>query len=450
MPQFPYFKVLHQSSKSSARVCKISTPHGDIVTPCWVGVGSLGSLKYVDNAILNQISMDLMFVNTYHMLVHPGPSFIEKLGGLHKFIGRTKPIITDSGGFQIYSLMGHKFTEENKELKGNRPHLPKLVISVNEEGVKFRSYRDGRVIHLTPETTIQAQYQMGSDIIIPLDELVPNNISIQKLKKSLEKTLRWEKRSLDEFHSLCNHHDYDEDKNHHNYDNDNKDNPQKLIYGVIHGGTDMELRRYCINQICSMPFDGYAIGGSLGKDRHDLIQLLQQVMIELPKDKPNHLLGIGDPFSILDCIRMGVDTFDSSYITRMSRHGKLFRNFSLTQYLEKGTFCEIFHIQKWFENTYAEDSTSSSNENGGAAMAVSAISSVMMLQKKVDDIMALANEPIDKNCPCHTCKNFTIGFLYHLLKMHDATFFTLATIHNVQFYGDSLKKIQVAILRDEI
>lgn len=374
------------------------------------------------------------------------------ISGLHKFIGRTKPIITDSGGFQIYSLMGHKFTEENKELKGNRPHLPKLVISINEEGVKFRSYRDGKVIHLTPETTIQAQCQIGSDIVIPLDELVPNNIPIQKLKKSLDKTLRWEKRSLDEFQSLCKHQTHEEDSNYNNNNNNsanNNESPQKLIYGVIHGGTDMELRRYCINQISSMPFDGYAIGGSLGKDRHDLIQVLRQVMFELPKDKPNHLLGIGDPFSILDCIRTGVDTFDSSYVTRMSRHGKLFRNFSLHQYLEKGTFCEIFHIQKLFESSNTRDPTSFSNENG-AAMNISAISKIMMLQKKVDDVMALANEPIDKRCPCHTCKNFTMGFLYHLLKMHDATFFTLATIHNVQFYGDSLKKIQDAILRDEI
>ncbi len=261
------FELLHVSERSRARVGRIHTPHGVIDTPGFVGVGTNGTLKGVDNALTSAAGLQLMFCNTYHLLLQPGTALIREAGGLHRFINRSLPIITDSGGFQVFSLAYGSVASELKS-QGKR-RSDGGVLKISEEGVLFRSYRDGAKLLLTPESSIAAQKDLGADIIIPFDELPPYHIGAADLKLSLDRTHRWEIRSL----------------------NAHLANPQnQAIYAVIHGGVDLALREESIATLSPLPFDGFAIGGSLGKRRDEMVTMLTHILPKLPHDRPNHLL----------------------------------------------------------------------------------------------------------------------------------------------------------------
>lgn len=371
------FKVTHQSRKSRARVGQIQTPHGVIDTPGFVAVGTNATLKALDSTAVNDIGLQLMFCNTYHLMLQPGTQTVKKGGGLHTFINRKGPIITDSGGFQVFSLAYGTVKDELKS-KGQKKQ-DGSVLKINEEGVTFRSYRNGDSVLLTPESSISAQKDLGADIIIPFDELPPYHIDPCTLKKSLERTHRWEKRSLDAHLANPNN---------------------QAMYAVIHGGVNQELRTASCAYLTQLPFDGFAIGGSLGKTRPEMIEMLTYTMPLIPLDKPNHLLGIGDLESLDACIRLGIDTFDSSHPTRCARHGLLF---TTTGNLK------IEH--------------SSNKEDFG---------------------------PIDKNCLCMVCTNYTRAYLHHLFKAHEMTGYTLATIHNLHFMVQLMNSYRIKILNDEI
>ncbi|MBI3508732.1 MAG: tRNA-guanosine(34) transglycosylase [Chlamydiia bacterium] len=371
------FEILHQSKKSQARVGRIHTPHGVIDTPNFVAVGTNGTLKGLDNQMVDSIGLQLMFCNTYHLLLQPGVEVVRQAGGLHRFIGRQLPIITDSGGFQVFSLAYGSVADELKS-RGTKKR-DGHVLKIQEEGVLFRSYRDGQLILLTPETSIQAQKALGADIIIPFDELPPYHIDKEKLKSSLDRTHRWEKRSLDE----------------------HLQNPmEQAIYAVVHGGVDPELRRESCRFLSALPFDGYAIGGSLGKTKPEMVGMLRELMGQLPPEKPNHLLGIGDLESLEHCIPLGIDTFDSSYPTRAARHALL-----LTQ--QGNVKVEKRECQQQFS-------------------------------------------PIDPDCSCWTCRHFSVAYLHHLFKAQELTAYTLATIHNLHFMVERMRRYREAILADVI
>lgn len=356
---------------------RIHTPHGIIDTPNFVAVGTNGTLKALDNRMVDSIGLQLMFCNTYHLLLQPGPEVIQRAGGLHRFINRKMPIITDSGGFQVFSLRYGSVADELKS-RGQKKQ-DGLVLKISEEGVHFRSYRDGRKILLTPETSIQTQKALGADIIIPLDELPPYHIGTDQLKRSLERTHRWEIRSLLEHL---------------------KDPKEQAMYAVIHGGIDPALRRESCDLLSQHPFDGFAIGGSLGKTRAEMVEMLERLLPRLPEKKPNHLLGIGDLESLSQCIPLGIDTFDSSYPTRAARHGLLLTG------------------------------------EGGLKVGRS------------EHINHFA--PIEQGCDCPTCQQFTLAYLHHLYKAGELTFFTLATIHNLYFMVALMRQVREAILQDEI
>jgi queuine tRNA-ribosyltransferase len=371
------FELIHQSKKSRARVGRIHTPHGIIDTPSFVGVGTNAALKSVDSATVSQIGMQLMFCNTYHLMLQPGTEVIKNAGGLHTFMNRNMPIITDSGGFQVFSLAYGTVKDELKsrgQKKGDN-----LVLKTSEDGVLFRSYRDGTKILLTPETSIAAQKDLGADIIIPFDELPPYHIDPNKLINSLHRTHRWEKRSLDAHLT-------------------NKQN--QAMYSVIHGGINKELRKESCEVLTKLPFDGHAIGGSMGKNRQEMVEMLSFMMPLLPSDKPNHLLGIGDLASIEPCVSLGVDTFDSSHPTRCARHGLLFTT--------KG-FVKIGHAEN-----------------------------------------KMAFRPIDGTCSCYTCQNFTRAYLHHLFKASELSAYTLATIHNLHFMVRLMADYRNRILNNEL
>ena len=371
------FKLIHQSKKSHARVGQIHTPHGIIDTPNFVGVGTNAAIKSVDSNMVSEIGLQLMFCNTYHLMLQPGTEIIKQAGGLHKFMNRNMPIITDSGGFQVFSLAYGTVKDELKsrgQKKGDN-----LVLKTSEEGVLFRSYRDGTKILLTPETSVAAQKDLGADIIIPFDELPPYHIDQRKLINSLHRTHRWEKRSLDAHLT-------------------NKQN--QAMYSVIHGGINTELRKESCDVLTKLPFDGHAIGGSMGKNREEMIDMLTLVMPLLPDDKPNHLLGIGDLESIKPCVQLGIDTFDSSHPTRCARHGLFFTT----------------HGPVKIGN--AENKT--------------------------------AFRPIDEACTCYTCQHYTRAYLQHLFKAAELSAYTLATIHNLHFMVQLMKDYRMKILNDEI
>ena len=220
------FEVIYKSKKSNARVGRIITPHGVIDTPAFVGVGTNGTLKALDNKTLNELGLQLMFANTYHLILQPGSNLIAKAGGIHKFINRSLPIITDSGGFQVFSLAYGGVAQELKS-KGTKK-LDNSVLKISEEGVLFRSYRDGSKILLTPESSIQAQKEIGADIIVSFDELLPYHSDKKYLMRSLERTHRWEKRSLVEH---------------------KKNIKNQALYAVLHGGVDQALRKKSIDYL---------------------------------------------------------------------------------------------------------------------------------------------------------------------------------------------------------
>lgn len=372
-----YFELLHRSKKSRARVGRIHTPHGIINTPNFVAVGTNGTIKALDNTLVHDIGLQLMFCNTYHMLLQPGTKVVKQAGGLHTFINRKLPIITDSGGFQVFSLAYGSVADELKS-RGTKKQSTS-VVKITEEGVHFRSYRDGSKVMLTPESSIQAQKDLGADIIIPFDELPPYHIAPDALKSSLDRTHRWEKRSLDE----------------------HLKNPQgQAMYAVIHGGIDPELRKASCDYLTKLPFEGFAIGGSMGKNKEEMHTLLSYTLPLLPEEKPNHLLGIGDLASIDRSVPLGIDTFDSSYPTRAARHGVLFT--------AKGGL----------NVTKAENATKF--------------------------------EPIEKDCACPTCSRFTLAYLHHLFKAKEMTCMSLATAHNLYYMVQLMERYRNHILEDRI
>lgn len=373
------FEVLHTSRKpgSRARVGRIHTPHGVIETPCFVPVGTNGALKAVDERQGREAGTQLMFCNTYHLLVHPGPRVVAGAGGLHRFMNHEGPIITDSGGFQVFSL-GETTEDDVAEMKRRkvREGNSASLLATGERGAVFRSYHDGTTIELTPESSVATQKQLASDIIIPLDELPPHGMSRERLHASVRLSHRWMARSL-RAHLA--------------------EPRQQAMYGVVHGGTDEELRRESAEYLATLPFDGFAIGGSLGADRAEMLQLLRFLVPLLPADKPNHLLGIADPESSAAVVPLGIDTMDSCNPTRIARHGTL--------------LC-----------------------TGGELK--------IKQSRFLDD-----HGPID---PAVETISHSRAYLHHLFKQHEPLYMTLASQHNLIFMHKLLADMRQKILNDEL
>lgn len=379
------FEIIHQSSKSQARVGRIHTPHGYIDTPGYVAVATNAALKGVDFRDADDAGQQLVFANTYHLLLHPGADLIEEAGGIHKFTNRRRdrPFITDSGGFQVFSLAYGSVHEEltsngGGELKraskgskhrSNTVAMGKDAVNVSEDGVVFRSYRDGSKFLLTPESTVQAQKKIGADIIIPLDELPPYHIDRNKLVDSVARSHRWEARSLKEHL---------------------KDLRQQAMYCVVHGGIDRELRTQSVEYLTSLPFDGYAIGGSLGNGKEELKELLDWMMPlfddleDRRRTKPRHLLGIADEESIRNAVARGIDTLDSCYPTRLARHSTILTRQGSIK-MKSGKHSKSFGMK------------------------------------------------LDEQCNCSTCQHYDRSYLWHLFKANEPLAVSLAAIHNIQY-----------------
>ena len=276
------YTLVHKDQKTNARRGILHTNHGDYATPIFMPVGTRATVKTLSPEELKDIHSAVVLANTYHLWLRPGEDIVAKAGGLHKFMNYDGPILTDSGGFQVFSLA------EKKNIK--------------EEGVLFKSHIDGRKLFLTPELSIQIQNKLDSDIAMSFDECPPYPVTYDYMKQSVERTIRWAKRGKD-VHS----------------------NENQSLFGIVQGGEFEDLRNFSAKETVKLDFDGYSIGGtSVGEDKDTMYKMIDYAIKYLPGDKPRYLMGVGDPLDILEGVERGVDMFDCVLPTRIARHGNAF------------------------------------------------------------------------------------------------------------------------------
>lgn len=293
------FKILHKDPNSKARIGLLSTPHGDIQTPNFIFCGTKASIKGLTPFDMKEENTQIILANTYHLMIQPGADLIEKMGGLHKFMKWDGPMLTDSGGFQIFS-MGHGSVAN--EIKGRgHTNRNKTLLKITREGAKFRNYLSGEMIFLTPEKSIQIQRQLGADLIVQFDECTPYHVDKKYTHRSMLLSHHWGDRSIEEF--------------------DRGDNGKQKLYGIIQGGVYPEFREEAAQYTKERPFFGTAIGGSLGSEPEQMYEVVETTMKMVHPDRPVHLLGIGGIQDIFKGVKQGIDTFDCVSPTRIARHG---------------------------------------------------------------------------------------------------------------------------------
>lgn len=304
MTSYPNFKfeVLKQDQGTYARLGKIHTPHGVVETPNYIFCGTRGAIRCATPREVKEAGAQIILSNTYHMLLQPGADVVERMGGLHEFIGWDGPMLTDSGGFQIFAMGEGTMADEIKGRNRKTPK-PKMMQKITEEGAEFRSYIDGAKIQLTPEKAMEIQCKLGADLLMPLDEFLPMTASYEATARSTERSHRWEKRSLERFMQLGG-------------------NEKQGLYGIIQGGVFEDLRRQSTQFVNENDFFGIAIGGSLGVSVDQAYdEVLRWTAQDMRKDRPVHLLGIGSFRDVFAGVRLGIDTFDCVTPTRIARHG---------------------------------------------------------------------------------------------------------------------------------
>ena len=379
------WKIDKQLKKNFARTGTISTPHGNIKTPAFIFCATKGALKSFSTSDAKKNNTQIILSNTYHLMLQPGGEIIAKHGGLHKFIGWNGPMLTDSGGFQIFSL-GHGSVAD--EIKGRKSNFKKnkTLININEEGAIFKSYIDGSNLLLSPEKSIQIQRDLGADLIVVFDECTPFNVDKNYTSESMLRSHRWAERSINYFNSNLK------------YDSKAGSSGSQEIYGIIQGGIYKDLREESIyfNQKKIDTF-GIAIGGSLGSNKNEMQEVVSFTASRLENSKPVHLLGIGEPVDIWEFVEHGIDTFDCVSPTRLARHGSA---------LVKGKRNKINLKNKKFKENF---------------------------------------NPIDISCNCYTCKNFTLSYLHHLFVSNEILALQLVTNHNIYFMNELMETIRYSI-----
>ena len=382
------FTIHKELDGQMGRAGTISTPHGDILTPAFVTVGTKATVKALSPEDVLKAGADVVLANTYHLYLQPGDERVKKFGGLHKFMNWHGPMMTDSGGFQVFSLGAAYGKALNKVVSITDPSLliperssdsdiPRLA-TIGADGVSFRSHIDGSLHYITPEKSIEIQHNLGADIIFAFDECTSPTEKFAYQEEALDRTHRWAKKSLEHHSSLIRANG----------------GIGPALFGVVQGGREESLRKKSAEYISSLDFDGFGIGGSFAKE--DMSTAVKWVNEILPKDKPRHLLGIGEPEDLFMGVENGVDLFDCVAPTRRARGGTLYTN--------SGTI------------------------NIGNAQFVD------------------AQGPIDPECGCSTCKNYSLGYLSHLNRSHEMLFATLGSIHNLYFIINLVKKMRQSIL----
>lgn len=293
------FEITSRDGKTSARTGLLKTPHGAIETPNYIFCGTKATVKALSPAHLREARTDIILSNTYHLMLQPGADLVEKMGGLHKFMQWDGPMLTDSGGFQVFS-MGHGTCAD--EVKGrNKGHENKSLLEISEEGAVFRSYIDGAKIKLTPESSMEIQRQLGADLLMQFDECTAYHDTKDYTAKSMAMSMRWGDRCLSAFAE--------------------KDNGAQAVYGIVQGGVHRELREESAAYTKDRPFFGTAIGGCLGGTNEEMRGIIEWSALHIHPERPVHFLGIGRIKDVFTFVRLGIDTFDCVIPTRLARHG---------------------------------------------------------------------------------------------------------------------------------
>lgn len=381
------FELIHQAPGSRGRLGILKTPHGLVRTPNFIFCATKASIKGVGPEDLRRLGVEIILSNTYHLMLQPGGDLLETLGGLQKFTGWGGPMLTDSGGFQVFSL-GHGSVAE--EVKGKRLNTrPKTLLRITEEGAYFKSYIDGTEHLLTPEKSIQIQRQLGADLVVCFDECTPFHVDKAYTQASLEMTHRWGLRSLKAFHQ--------------------SPSGKQALYGIIQGGVYPDLRRQAADFVNAHGFFGHAVGGSLGASKSQMYDIVSFTTPLLDSLRPIHLLGIGGLGDIFHGVRWGIDTFDCVHPTRLARHGgALIRPASAQGGIkEDGTPKEHINIRN---NRFREDPN-----------------------------------PLDSSCDCPTCGTYSRAYLHHLFKAKELLGIQALTLHNIRFMVRFMHEIRKAL-----
>ncbi len=385
------FTVVKKLSGKLGRAGVLTTPHGAIETPAFVAVGTKATVKSVSTRQVKEAGLQVVLANTYHLFLQPGDELIKKAGGLHKFMNWDGPTMTDSGGFQVFSL-GSAYGKEISKVvaqtdpsllipeRSNDSDIPRLA-TVGSDGVSFRSHLNGDLHYITPQKSIEIQHNLGADIIFAFDECTSPTETHRYQEEALNRTHRWAQKSLDYHQSQPNAE-------------------HQALFGIIQGGRDESLRKRSAHEISEMKsasggeFDGFGIGGSFAKE--DMSTAVKWVNGILPEEKPRHLLGIGEPEDLFSGVENGVDLFDCVSPTRNGRNGTLF------------TSSGKMHIAN---AQYIDDFT-----------------------------------PIEDGCPCYTCTNYSRAYVSHLFRAKEMLGGTLGSIHNLTFIAGIVANMRTAII----
>lgn len=353
------YELIKVCKQTGARLGRIHTPRGIINTPIFMPVGTLATVKAMTPEELKDLNAEIILSNTYHLYLRPGHELIEKAGGLHKFMNWDRPILTDSGGFQVFSL---------GDLR-----------KITEEGVEFRSHIDGSKHFLSPEKATEIQNTLGSDIMMAFDECAPYPAEYDYVKKSLERTTRWALRCKEA----------------------HKNPDTQALFGIVQGGMFKDLREQSVKELLALDFPGYSIGGlSVGEPKDLMNEVLDYTVPLLPKDKPRYLMGVGSPDALIDGVIRGIDMFDCVLPTRIARNGTAMTS----------------HGKVIIKNA-----------------------------KYIEDF-----GPLDPECECYTCKNYSRAYIRHLYKCDEILSSRLLTTHNLHFLINLMKQVREAILEDRL
>ena len=386
----PHFAITGRDPGSRARTGRLETPHGALDTPAFIFCGTKAAIKGATPAQMRALGTQIILSNTYHLMIQPGEAVVRDLGGLHRFTGWDGPMLTDSGGFQVFS-MGHGSVAD--EIKGRRGQAQgakrqPTLLSVSEDGARFRSYLDGSSLFLSPERSIEIQQALGADLIVQFDECTAFHDSRDYTARSMEMSLRWGDRCI-----------IAHDRN----GGLSAQGHAQGLYATIQGGVYEDLRRACCEYTAEQPFFGTAVGGCLGADKAQMYEVVGYCMPHVHPDRPVHLLGIGGFSDIFEGVAMGIDTFDCVTPTRVARHGWA---------LVKGHPGERMNLRN------AEHRT--------------------------------ADRPIDETCGCETCRTFSRGYLHHLVRTGEPLAIILLTAHNVATMNRLMAEIRDAVAIGEL
>jgi len=409
---------LEKIQKNGVRLGGLTTAHGVINTPFFMPVGTVGSVKGVSPMELKELGAQIVLSNTYHLYLRPGEQLVKELGGLHEFMRWDGPILTDSGGYQVFSLA--KNSTKNLKSKTKNGNSGSLV-KISDDGVEFTSHLDGSKHMFTPEKVIDIQLDLGVDILMPLDVCPSGKASKAEIEEAVRLTIEWAKRAKAHFDRKIQDTRNNNQKNSKSQISNSKQTTDKPgLFGIVQGGLDLELRKYCASELMKLNFDGYSIGGlAVDHETRDMWNTVKLMGEILPQEKPRYLMGVGTPEDIYQAVHLGVDMFDCVLPTRLARHGSV--------YVRKQ------RISKTQETITKQNSNSKLeiSKQGGAKSQSMEYELINLLNSKYRTDGGV----IENDCDCPACAGgFSRAYISHLIRSNEILGLRLASLHNLRVY----------------